>query len=57
MRSGVHGIRTSLTPKCRIASTTALTTAGVDAMVPASPTPFVPSVLVSDAVVLCETSS
>ena len=38
----------SLTPRCRIASTTALTTAGVEAMVPASPTPLVPSVLVVD---------
>ena len=38
----------SLTPNWRIASTIALTTAGVEAMVPASPTPFVPSVLVVD---------
>ena len=47
-RSGVHGIRMSLTPKCRSASTIALTTAGVEAMVPASPTPLVPSVFVVD---------
>ena len=47
-RSGVHGIRMSLIPRCRTASTIALTTAGVDAMVPASPTPLVPSVLVVD---------
>ena len=45
-RSGVHGIWMSLTPRWRTASTTALTTAGVEAMVPASPTPLVPSVLV-----------
>ena len=51
-RSGVHGIRMSLTPKCRTASTTALTTAGVEAIVPASPTPLVPSVLVVDGVVV-----
>ena len=42
-RSGVHGIAMSLTPIGRSASTTALTTAGVDAIVPASPTPLVPS--------------
>src|SRR5690606_40364751 len=45
-RSGVHGIRTSFTPYGRSASTTALTTAGVAAMVPASPTPLTPSGLV-----------
>ncbi len=49
-RSGVHAIRTSSTPNCRSASTTALTTAGVDAMVPASPTPLTPSGLVVDGV-------
>src|SRR5690606_9477546 len=42
-RSGVQGIGTSLTPYGRSASTTALTTAGVEAMVPASPTPLTPS--------------
>src|SRR5262245_26079310 len=42
-RSGLHGIVTSLTPSGRSASTTAFTTAGVDAIVPASPTPFTPS--------------
>ena len=47
-RSGVHGIGMSLTPRCRTASTTAFTTAGVEAIVPASPTPLVPSVLVVD---------
>jgi hypothetical protein len=41
-RSGVQGICTSVTPYGRSASTTAFTTAGVDAMVPASPTPLVP---------------
>ena len=33
----------SLTPRWRTASTTALTTAGVEAIVPASPTPLTPS--------------
>ena len=47
-RSGVSGITMSVTPRCRTASTTALTTAGVDAMVPASPTPLVPSEFVVD---------
>ena len=42
-RSGVHGIATSDTPYGRSASTTALTTAGVEAIVPASPTPLTPS--------------
>src|SRR5690606_8748863 len=45
-RSGVHGIGTSSTPRWRTASTIALTTAGVEAMVPASPTPLVPRVFV-----------
>src|SRR5690606_16987235 len=45
-RSGVQGIGTSWTPYGRSASTTALTTAGVDAIVPASPTPLTPSGLV-----------
>lgn len=40
---GVQGISMSVTPNCRTASSTALTTAGVDAMVPASPTPLTPS--------------
>jgi hypothetical protein len=39
----VHGIATSATPNGRSASTTALTTAGVEAIVPASPTPLTPS--------------
>ena len=47
-RSGVHGICTSLMPHGRSASTIALTTAGVEAMVPASPTPLTPSGLVVD---------
>jgi len=34
---------TSLTPNGRRASTIAFTTAGVEAMVPASPTPLTPS--------------
>ena len=51
-RSGVHGIAMSLTPKWRTASTTAFTTAGVEAIVPASPTPLVPSVFVVDGLVV-----
>ena len=42
-RSGVHGIVMSWMPNGRSASTMALTTAGVEAMVPASPTPLTPS--------------
>ena len=42
-RCGVHGISTSVTPSGRSASITASTTAGVEAMVPASPTPLTPS--------------
>ena len=49
-RSGVAGIWMSFTPNGRSASTTALTTAGVDAIVPASPTPLTPSGLVVDGV-------
>src|SRR4029079_11406094 len=45
-RIGLQGISMSLTPRCRTASMTALTTAGVDAIVPASPTPLTPSGLV-----------
>src|SRR5215472_9715433 len=42
-RSGVQGIAISDTPNDRSASMMALTTAGVDAIVPASPTPLTPS--------------
>src|SRR5262249_27725437 len=42
---GVHGIVTSLIPSGRSASTIAFTTAGVEAIVPASPTPLTPSLL------------
>ena len=45
-RCGEHGISMSLMPSWRTASTTALTTAGVEAIVPASPTPLTPSALV-----------
>jgi len=55
-RWGVQGIWMSLTPKCRMASTTALTTAGVEAIVPASPTPLVPSVLLVAGLVVWSTS-
>ena len=51
-RSGVHGMRMSFTPNWRTASTIAFTTAGVEAIVPASPTPLVPSVLVVDGLVV-----
>ena len=51
-RSGVQGIVMSSMPRWRTASTTAFTTAGVEAIVPASPTPLVPSVLVSDGEVV-----
>ena len=47
---GVAGISTSVTPSGRRASMTALITAGVEAMVPASPTPLVPSGWVVDGV-------
>jgi hypothetical protein len=39
----VHGISISVTPRWRTASITPLTIAGVDAIVPASPTPLTPS--------------
>ena len=40
----------SLTPRWRTASSTELTTAGVEAMVPASPTPLTPSGFVVEGV-------
>ena len=48
IRSGVQGMRMSDTPNGRNASTTAFTTAGVDAIVPASPTPLAPRSFVVD---------
>src|SRR5260221_3580441 len=42
-RSGLHGIVMSRTPSGRSASMIAFTTAGVEAIVPASPTPLTPS--------------
>ena len=42
-RSGVAGIWMSVTPRCESASTTALITAGADAIVPVSPTPLAPN--------------
>ena len=48
IRSGVQGIWMSLTPNGRTASRMALTTAGVAAIVPVSPTPFTPSGFVVD---------
>ena len=47
---GEAGIRTSVMPWGRRASTTAFMTAGVEAMVPASPMPFTPMGLVPDGV-------
>ena len=49
-RSGEAGLPTSVTPRCESASTTALTTAGGEAIVPASPMPFTPSGFVVDGV-------
>ena len=43
-------MRTSSTPNWRTASTTAFTTAGVDAMAPASPTPLTPNGLLVEGV-------
>src|ERR671918_2671559 len=45
-RSGVAGMVMSVMPSGARASTMALTTVGVDTMVPASPIPFTPSGLV-----------
>src|SRR5687768_14674047 len=44
-RSGVRGISMCLIPRYLTASTTAFATAGVDAIVPASPAPFAPIAL------------
>src|SRR6266516_4798713 len=49
-RSGDAGFPTSVTPRWLTASTTALITAGGDAIVPASPIPFTPSGFVVDGV-------
>ena len=49
-RIGVVGISMSFTPRWRTASITALTTAGVEAIVPASPTPLTPNGFVVDGV-------
>src|SRR5262249_26297642 len=56
-RSGVAGIWTSVTPRCETASTTALITAGADAIVPVSPTPLTPSGFVGLTVVECSSSN
>src|SRR5216683_1798337 len=45
IRSGVAGVSRWRTPRWARASTTALYTAGMDPMVPDSPTPFAPSAL------------
>ena len=49
-RSGVVGMSMSVTPSGDNASITALTTAGGEPMVPASPTPFHPPGLLVDGV-------
>src|SRR3990172_13222445 len=49
-RSGEAGFPMSSTPRCDSASTMELTTAGGDAIVPASPMPFTPSGFVLDGV-------
>src|SRR5205823_3778416 len=49
-RSGVIGRSMSVMPRCDSASITAFTTAGGDAIVPVSPTPFTPSSFVVEGV-------
>src|ERR1019366_6084063 len=46
---GAQGMATSCTPRCLMASRTPLTMAGVEAIVPASPTPLTPRSFVVDA--------
>src|SRR5438309_4136891 len=53
---GVAGIATSLTPNGSSASTMAFMTAGVEAIVPASPTPLVPSGLTGLGVTVAASS-
>src|SRR5262249_39185439 len=55
--SAVIGISTSLTPRCASASTTALTTAGVEPIVPASPTPLAPIGLTGEGVSVWSSSN
>src|SRR5438270_474156 len=55
--SGVAGIVMSLTPNGASASTTALITAALDAIVPASPTPLVPSGLTGLGVTVAASSN
>src|SRR3989442_5754322 len=50
--SGVHGGSISVTPRGLSASTTALTTAGVEPMVALSPTPLTPSGLMGLGVIV-----
>src|ERR1700754_1440439 len=50
IRIGLSGMSMNVTPSDRSASSTALRTAGVAAIVPASPTPLTPSVLTGDGV-------
>src|SRR5215472_18573504 len=54
--SGVSGISTWRTPSGESASITEFTMAGVEPIVPASPTPFTPSGFTGDGVQVCELS-
>src|SRR5262245_28417717 len=54
--SGRTGVSTCVTPNGESASTTALTTAGVDPIVPASPTPLTPIGLTGDGVTVRSSS-
>src|SRR5215813_9751349 len=51
------GMSICVTPNGESASTTAFTTAGVDPMVPASPTPLTPSGLTGDGVTVRSSSN
>jgi hypothetical protein len=55
-RAGEAGMRTSVTPRGRRASTTALITAAAEPMVPASPIPFTPSWLLGLGVTVLSSS-
>src|SRR4051812_32618075 len=55
--SGVAGMLTSLTPNGASASTIAFMRAGVEAIVPASPIPFVPSGLTGLGVMVASSSN
>src|SRR5207245_8575472 len=52
-----RGMSICVTPKGASASTTALTTAGVDPIVPASPTPLTPNGFTGDGVIVRSSSN